>query len=66
MEIASLPRKIIQYFKEVKTETKKVNWPTRNAALRYTMVVIVIVVFVSVFLGFFDIIFTFIMKTFII
>lgn len=66
MEIASLPKKIIQYFKEVKTETKKVNWPKRKEAFKYTMVVIAIIAFVSVFLGFFDIIFTFIMKTFII
>lgn len=66
MKIGSLFRKIVQYFKEVKIETKKVNWPTRKETFRYTLLVIVIIFFVSIFLGFFDIIFTFIIKKFII
>lgn len=65
MNFSSFPKKIINYFKEVKTETKKVNWPTKKEATKYTLIVIAVIVVVSVFLGFFDIIFTLILDKFI-
>jgi len=38
-------RRIIQYFKEVRSELKKVTWPNRKELTQYTTVV-----FVSVFI----------------
>ena len=50
--------KIADYIKETKTELKHVNWPTRKQAITFTIVVIIVSVGVSMFLGFFDFLFT--------
>ena len=42
------------FFKEVKTEAKKVNYPTRDDLIGSTRVVIITVIIVSVFLGIVD------------
>ncbi|HPD61476.1 MAG TPA: preprotein translocase subunit SecE [Thermodesulfobacteriota bacterium] len=42
--------KIIQFFHEVKSELKKVNWPTRKETFASTSVVLVIVLIIAVFL----------------
>ncbi len=39
-------------------ELKQVSWPTQKQAFLYTVLVIVISVFVSLFLGAFDFVFT--------
>lgn len=49
--------KIFTFLKEVRLEMKKVNWPTRQETIRYTLIVIGVVVIVSIFLGGFDFIF---------
>ncbi|MCD6410515.1 preprotein translocase subunit SecE [bacterium] len=54
--------KLINYLKEVKTESKKINWPTRKQAMRYSLIVIGISFFVAVFLGSFDAIFSFLLR----
>jgi len=46
--------KIKTYFKEVKVEMAKVKWPTKNAAINYTLVVIGVSVAVAIFLGALD------------
>lgn len=51
------PKKLIDYLKEVRTETKKVNWPTRKQTIKYTLVVIGIALAVAVFLGALDYLF---------
>jgi preprotein translocase subunit SecE len=43
-----------QFLREVKSELKKVTWPTNKAALASTSVVIVVVIIVSLFLGLVD------------
>jgi preprotein translocase subunit SecE len=45
---------LIQYIKETQTELKHVSWPTRNQAIAFTVVVVLISVITSFFLGFFD------------
>jgi preprotein translocase subunit SecE len=45
------------FFQESKQELKRVNWPTRQQTIRYTLFVIGISAVVAVFLGFFDFIF---------
>ena len=61
----NLFNKIITFLKEVRLEIKKVNWPTRQETIRYTLIVIGISVAVAMFLGAFDFIFTTLINKFI-
>ncbi len=56
---------IIAFLKEVRLEIKKVNWPTREETIRYTLIVIGISVAVAIFLGGFDFIFTTLLNRFV-
>lgn len=53
---------LIQYIKDTKGEMKHVSWPTRKQALSYTYLVILISVAVSIYLGFFDWLFTYLIE----
>lgn len=44
-------RKSIQFLREVKTELKKVTWPSRKQTIGSTVVVIILVMIISLFLG---------------
>ncbi len=44
----------IQFLREVKVELKKVTWPSRKQTLGSTLVVIVLVLLISTFLGLVD------------
>jgi len=57
--------KILTFLKEVRLEVKKVNWPTREETLRYTLIVIGISVAIAVFLGTLDFVFATILDKFI-
>ena len=57
--------KIITFLKEVRLEMKKVNWPTRQQTIRYTLIVIGASVAVAAFLGTLDFLFTALLKKFI-
>lgn len=46
--------KISQFLREVKIELKKITWPTRKQTIGSTVVVIILVVIVSLFLGLVD------------
>lgn len=48
--------KIKTFVKEVSVELKKVSWPTRQQTVSATVVVIVITIIVSFFLGIVDLI----------
>jgi len=50
--------KISNFLKEVKTEIKKVNWPTKKETLRYTLIIIVVSIVTAVFLGGLDFVLT--------
>jgi preprotein translocase subunit SecE len=50
--------KIVEYIKETKGELKHVSWPTRKQAIVFTAIVVALSVFVAVFLGLFDFLFT--------
>jgi len=50
--------KLISFLKEVKLETKKINWPTREETIKYTLIVIGISTGVALFLGGLDFILT--------
>ena len=58
--------KIIQFLKEAKTELLKVNWPTKQQTINYTLIVIGISIAIAVFLGSLDYLFGYMIKTFIV
>lgn len=58
-------KKIKNFFQEVKTEMKKVNWPTREETTKYTVVVIGATAVVAMYLGALDAIFFQILETFV-
>ena len=45
----------ISFLKDVKMELSKVNWPTREQTIQYTLVVVGLSLFLAVFLGLVDI-----------
>jgi preprotein translocase subunit SecE len=52
------PNFIQRYFRETIGELRKVNWPTRKEATNLTIVVLIVTVSMSAFLGFLDFLFT--------
>jgi len=46
--------KIKKFFREVREETSRVNWPTRKEAFKYAMIVLAVSVAVAAILGGFD------------
>jgi len=57
--------KLGSFLKEVRLEMKKVNWPTRKEAVKYTLIIIGVSVVVAAFLGGLDYIFTTLLNKFI-
>jgi|SaaInl4_200m_RNA_FD_contig_123_14714_length_5130_multi_5_in_1_out_0_2 preprotein translocase subunit SecE len=53
-KIKSLLNKGMQFFREVKIELKKVTWPSRKQTMQFTLVVIILVMIISFFLGVID------------
>lgn len=49
---------IRRYFSETIGELKKVNWPSRKEATNLTIVVLIVLVVMSVYLGLLDVIFS--------
>lgn len=47
-----------QYLKDTKAEMNHVSWPTRQQAIMYTIVVIIISIVVAAYIGVFDWLFT--------
>jgi preprotein translocase subunit SecE len=47
--------KVVQFLREVKVELRKVTWPSRKQTVGSTVVVIVLVMIISLFLGVVDI-----------
>lgn len=57
--------KLINYIKETRVEMASVNWPTRKQAITYTLLVVGVSVGVAIFLGAFDMLFAFLLRTYI-
>ncbi len=49
---------VFSYFKETQAELRHVAWPTRVQTIVYTTLVIAISIFIALYLGFFDFLFT--------
>jgi len=58
MNLKKIFNEIVTFLKEVRLELKKVNWPTKKEALKYTLIVIGVSVTVAIFLGSVDFLFT--------
>jgi len=54
------------FFAESRLEFRHVNWPTRDEAIRLTLIVVLMSLGIALFLGLFDYIFTDIIKGFVI
>lgn len=50
--------KIVTFFKEVRLETKRVNWPTQKEVTQNTIIVIIVSLMIATFLGLVDFVFT--------
>jgi len=57
--------KAATFLKEVKMEIQKINWPTKDRTLRYTLIVIGISIVIAIFLGGMDFLFTTVFNQFI-
>jgi len=57
--------KILKFLREVKVETKKVDWPTRKEIIKYSLIVVFVSVVLAIYLGFWDFIFTTILNKYI-
>lgn len=51
---------LINYFKESFNELHKVTWPTRNQAVRITIIVLAFSLVVALFIGLLDLVFSFV------
>ncbi len=58
----NLVNKITSFLKEVTLEIKKVNWPTRQETLKYTLIVVGVSFLLAFFLGGLDILFQFVIS----
>ncbi len=56
---------LISFLKEVRTEMKKINWPTKEQVWQYTLIVIGISFVVALYLGGLDFILTTLLNKFI-
>jgi preprotein translocase subunit SecE len=53
------------FFGEVISEVKKITWPTREEAIRYTITVIILTLIVAIILGLFDYGFQYLLEKFV-
>ncbi|MDP3954072.1 MAG: preprotein translocase subunit SecE [bacterium] len=54
--------KVISFFKDVKLELSRVNWPTKQQTAKYTVVVIAVSLAIAGFLGGLDAIFQYVLN----
>jgi preprotein translocase subunit SecE len=58
-------KKVGSYFKEVRLEMKQINWLSFKETVKYTFVVLLVSIIVSIFLGGIDFLLTLLLKKFI-
>jgi len=66
MKINQLPRKGIDFLKEVRIELKRVTWLTRKDTIKYTIFVIAFSLVIAAFLGGLDFLFSWLLNKFVI
>lgn len=58
--------KIIHFLKDVRIEARKIDWPSREETIRYSVLVIFITLVIAIYLGLLDFIFILILNKYII
>jgi preprotein translocase subunit SecE len=58
----NLGKRIVGFFKDARTEVRKVVWPTRAETVQTTLTVFIIVVLVGIFLWLFDMLLAWLFK----
>lgn len=53
---------LINYFRETKVEMRQVAWPSRKDSITYTVAVVLLSLGIAALLGFFDVIFSWLLK----
>jgi preprotein translocase subunit SecE len=54
-QTSNKPNPIAQYFRETMGELRKVTWPTREETIRLSIMVVIVLILSSIFLGTIDI-----------
>lgn len=54
-------KQLLQYFREVVRELKKVSWPTKEQTYQQTVLVLVVVTLIALYLGLLDYFFQWLM-----
>ena len=62
MKVTSAPKQAISFVRESKDELQKVNWPTREQTVRYTIIVVLAYAVVGLVIGGFDYLLTLIFE----
>jgi len=57
-------KRFINFLQEAKQEFKRINWPSRQEAIRYTLFIIVFSLAMAAFLGLIDFIFLILLNKF--
>ncbi len=65
MNILNIPNKIITFLKEVGLEMKRVNWPTREETIKYTLIIVGVCLVVAIYLGGLDFLFAALLNRFV-
>lgn len=63
--ITSLPSNLLTFIKEAREELKKVQWPSRETTIRYTIIVIISSIVVGIVTGGLDYILAIILEKYI-
>ncbi len=58
--------KLINYFRDTRQELRHVNWPSRENAIRFTLLVIGVSAVLAAFLGLLDFLFLYLLNNFVI
>jgi preprotein translocase subunit SecE len=58
VQVIKEPNALVRYYRETVGELKKVNWPTREEALRLTWIVLVVITIMAIILGTADYLFS--------
>ncbi len=58
IKLLNFMKRLFQYIRDTKGELKHVSWPTTKQTIIFTILVIIISLFIAALLGFFDFIFT--------
>ena len=58
----SIIERITRYFREVRVELAKVDWPSRQELIAMTIVVVVVLLAMALYLGLWDLLFSWLFK----